>query len=80
MYKDYFIKFKNNVQDTEDIVYSLFENTHNLFQIGKLSYIVKPQKLFPLLLVLQGKLLENPLALQQNLLALHFCMIMSSPD
>ena len=40
----------------------------------------RPQKLFPQLLILQGKWLENPLALQQNLLALHFCMIMSSPD
>jgi len=37
-------------------------------------------KLFPQLLVLQGQWLENPLSLQQNLLALHFCIIMSSPD
>ena len=42
--------------------------------------VSRPQKLFPQLLVLQGKWLENPLALQQNLPALHFCMIMSSPD
>ena len=35
---------------------------------------------FSQLLVLQGKWLKNPLALQQNLLALHFCMILSSPE
>ena len=40
----------------------------------------RPQQLFPQLLVLQGKSPENPLDLQQNLLAQHLCMIMSSPD
>ena len=43
-------------------------------------YHSRPQKLFLQLLALESKWLENPLALQQNLIALHFCMIMSSPN
>ena len=43
-------------------------------------YHSRPQKLFLQLLALESKWLENPLAVQQNLLALHFCMIMSSPN